>query len=129
MTRLEDRMAMQMQDDKTPFKALSWLVANSSDEPTQGRNICAHHPRGPKPANICMHKDLEQFHSFNTNMQAHRASWPGPDTATAKLDTHLSTAALLEGEKRMRVIRSSEQAAALITPSAFNTLKSPPLHT
>jgi hypothetical protein len=111
-----------------PSEVLSWLAANSLDEPMRGCNICAHHPGGPKPANIYARKDSEQFYGFNADMQAHRASWPGPNTATAKLDTHLSTAALLKGEERMRAIRSSKQAAAPTTPSTFNTLKSPPLH-
>jgi hypothetical protein len=128
MTQLEDRMAMQMQNDKMPSEALSWLAVNSSDEPMQGCNICAHHPGGPKLANIHMREDSEQFHSFDADVQAHQASWPGPDTATAKLDTHLSTAALLEREERMRAIGSSEQAAVLTTPSTFKTLKLPPLH-
>jgi hypothetical protein len=128
MIWLEDRTATWTQDDKTPSEALSWPAANSSDEPTRGCNVCAHHPGGPKPVNIHARKDSEQFHSFDTDAQAHRASWPGPDTATAKLDTHLGIAALLEGGERMRAIASSEQAAVPTTPSTFKTLKLPPLH-
>ena len=127
-TRLEDRTATWMQDDKMPSEVLSWPVANSQDKSTRGCNFCAHHPGGSEPANTRMQEDSEQFHGFHADMQAHRASWPRPGTATAKQDTHLGTAALLEGEESRRVTRSSEQAAAPTTPSTFNTHKSPPLH-
>jgi len=80
------------------------------------------HLDNPEPA-IRVHKG--QTPSFNANMQAHRASWPGPGNVTEEQDVHPASAALLKGEEKWMPTASSKQTAALGTPSTFNTPISP----
>jgi len=76
----------------------------------------------PKPA---IHARKGQTPGFNANVQAHRASWPGPGNVTEEQDVHPASAALIEGEEKWMLTTSSEQTAAPGTPSTSNALTSP----
>jgi len=82
------------------------------------------HLDDPKPA---IHTRKGQTPGFNAITQAHRAPWPGPGTITKEQDVHPASAALLEGEEMWMPSVSSEQTAALGTPSTSNALTLPAL--
>jgi hypothetical protein len=121
-TWLKNWTATRALDNKTPFEALYGTTPDLSEVQPWGCKVWVHDDNGSK---LDIHAREGWWLGFDIDAQAHRVFWPNSGTISVERNMYFASAGPLEGEESPFQIISSEQTAALDTPSTSDSPSSP----